>query len=200
MKKTMRKLLIILLVLISATTLFAAEGDETTTSPETSYEDYLKVTTTVGQINEVAFVASGYASDPTKNPRDSELSDVPDASYTDIAEGDGFKFKAAVRTNMKGSTTLTVTVDSPMKGKSYGETYPVTLSSGTSESDAANTPSTKFPVDATDPVTALTLTGKDSDTSKLRAFDYSLALTCPGLKDATADDYSTTLKLTASYI
>lgn len=196
MKKTMRKLLIILLMLISATTLFAAEGDETTTSPESSDHDELKVTTTVGTINDFAFVASNYTSAKDKSPLANRLGNVPDAIYSDIAEGDGYVFKAAVRTNMKGSTTLTVTVDSPMKGKSYGETYPVTLSS----SDAANTPSTIFPVDATDPVTALTLTGKDSDTSKLRAFDYSLALTCPGLKDATADEYSTTLKLTASYI
>lgn len=182
-------------MLISATILFAAEGDETTTGSEPPYEDYLKVTTTVGPINEVAFVAWDYASDNDTSPTSSPLPDVSDASYTDIAEGDGFKFKAAVRTNMKGSTTLTVTVDSPMKGKLYGETYPVTLSS----SDANNTPSTEFPVDATDPVTALTLTGNDSAASKLRAFDYTLTLKCPGLKNATADTYSTTLKLTASY-
>lgn len=195
MKKTMRKLLIILLMLISATTLFAGEGDEPTTSPEPSYKDDLKVTTTVGQINEVAFVASGYASDPTKNPRDNELSDVPDASYTDIAEGDGFKFKAAVRTNMKGPTTLTVTVTSPMTGESYKETYPVILSL----SDAADSSSQEFPVESTDPAASLTLTGKDIENSKLRAFDYTLTLKCPGLKNATADTYSTTLKLTASY-
>lgn len=195
MKKTMKKLLIILLLLISAVSLFAAEGDGTTANTESSSHDELKVTTTVGTINDFAFVASDYTSATDKSPSANRLGNVPYASYTDIAEGDGFKFKAAVRTNVKGTTTLTVTVASPMTGDSYNETYPVTLSS----SDADGFPSKEFPVESTDPATSLTLTGKDIENSKLRAFDYTLTLKCPGLKNATADTYSTTLKLTASY-
>lgn len=195
MKETMKKLLIILLMLISATTLFAAEGDETATSPESPDYDELKVTTTVGTINDFAFVASNYTSATDKSPSANQLENVPNANYSDIAEGNGYGFKAAVRTNMKGSTTLTVTVASPMTGDSYKETYPVTLSS----SDADGSPSKESPVESTDPATSLTLTGNDSNNSKLRAFDYTLTLKCPGLKNATADTYSTTLKLTASY-
>lgn len=194
MKKTMRKLLIILLMLISATTLFAAEGDETTTSPESSDHDELKVTTTVGTINDFAFVASNYTSAKDKSPLANRLGNVPDAIYSDIAEGDGYVFKAAVRTNVKGTTTLTV-VASPMTGESYKETYPVILSS----SAASDSSSQESPVESTDIATSLTLTGKDIENSKLRAFDYTLTLKCPGLKNATADTYSTTLELTASY-
>lgn len=195
MKKTMKKLLIILLLLISAVSLFAAEGDGTTTNTESSGHDELKVTTTVGTINDCAFVASDYTSATDKSPSANQLENVPDANYSDIAEGNGYGFKAAVRTNVKGTTTLTVTVASPMTGESYKETYPVILSS----SNAADSSSQESPVESTDPATSLTLTGKDIANSKLRAFDYTLTLKCPGLINATADTYSTTLKLTASY-
>lgn len=183
-----------LIAVVAMVAVFAAEDVKET--------DTLEVTTNVGAINYIAFVAASNkenlnpATNPTPkgsaNPTVEELA----AGYTGIG--------VAVRTNKPYSLDITLTGGPMSREPEKTEVYPLTVTKGAKEVISATTTpggqataddGASVAFDTADDSDSLSLAENNDSPTGRRMFYYPLTLACD-LREASAGKYTSTITVT----